>query len=76
MDTEQNSRVKVQEGLASSRTILMSPLILGQLVLASPVTQTTVGSAGGATALPATPTGYVQFMIGNTQYVFPFYAIS
>lgn len=60
----------------ASRKILTSPIILGQLLLASPVTQTTVGAAGGASALPATPTGYVQFMIGNTQYIFPYYAVS
>lgn len=59
-----------------NRKILTSPIILGQLVLASPVTQTTVGAAGGASALPATPTGYLQLMIGNTQFVIPYYAVS
>ena len=39
-------------------------------------TQTTVGAAGGATALPATPTGYVVFTIGTTEYVMPYYAKS
>ncbi len=37
-------------------------------------TQTTVGAAGGATALPATPTGYVPITINGTEYVFPVYA--
>lgn len=37
-------------------------------------TQTTVGAAGGASALPATPTGYLKFYLGATQYVFPYYA--
>lgn len=36
-------------------------------------TQTTVGAAGGATALPATPTGYLTITIGTTNYVVPFY---
>lgn len=36
--------------------------------------QTTVGSAGGATALPATPTGYVEVKIQGTAYVIPYYA--
>lgn len=54
--------------------ILENPLIIGSLTLASPGTQTTVGAAGGATALPATPTGYVKFTLGNTVYVIPYYA--
>jgi hypothetical protein len=36
-------------------------------------TQTTVGSAGGASALPATPTGYIKIKIGGTLRVIPFY---
>jgi hypothetical protein len=39
-------------------------------------TQTTVGAAGGASALPATPSGYMEFTIGATDYVVPFYAKS
>ena len=39
-------------------------------------TQTTVGAAGGASALPATPTGYTKIMIGGTEYVMPYYAQS
>jgi len=38
------------------------------------VTQTTVGAAGGASALPATPTGYLRLFIGTTEYVLPYYA--
>lgn len=37
-------------------------------------TQTTVGSAGAGSALPATPTGYVIINIGGTEYVMPYYA--
>ena len=37
-------------------------------------TQSTVGAAGGASALPATPTGYIKTYIGSTQYVIPYYA--
>jgi hypothetical protein len=36
--------------------------------------QTTVGAAGGASALPATPTGYLQINISGTVYVLPYYA--
>jgi len=38
--------------------------------------QTTVGAAGGASALPATPAGYAEFTIGGVEFVFPFYAKS
>lgn len=58
------------------RQVLTSPIILGQPVFASPTTQTTVGAAGAASALPATPSGYLQLMIGSVQYVVPFYAVS
>jgi len=37
-------------------------------------TQATVGAAGGASALPATPTGYLRFFVGTTEYVIPYYA--
>lgn len=37
-------------------------------------TQSTVGAAGGASALPATPSGYLRFFLGGTEYVIPYYA--
>jgi hypothetical protein len=36
-------------------------------------TQTTVGAAGGASALPANPTGYLPVSIAGTTYVIPYY---
>jgi hypothetical protein len=39
-------------------------------------TQTTVGSAGSASALPAQPTAYIQIQIKGTDFVIPYYAIS
>lgn len=39
-------------------------------------TQTTVGAAGGASALPATPTGYIRISISGTIRKIPFYADS
>ena len=36
-------------------------------------TQTTVGSAGGANALPGQPTGYLEVKIAGTARVIPFY---
>jgi hypothetical protein len=37
-------------------------------------TATTVGAAGGASALPANPTGYLKIDIGGTEYKVPYYA--
>lgn len=45
----------------------------GQLGLGA-TTQTTVGAAGGASALPATPTGYLIINVAGTNRVVPFYA--
>lgn len=39
-------------------------------------TQTTVGAAGSASAVPATPSGYITITIGTTEYVVPYYAQS
>ena len=37
-------------------------------------TATTVGAAGGASALPATPVGYIKIDVGGTEYKIPYYA--
>lgn len=58
------------------RVTLTSPIIVGEMYFLSPETQTTVGAAGGASALPATPTGYLKLVLGTTEYVVPFYAVS
>ena len=36
-------------------------------------TQTTIGSAGGASALPGAPTGYLKVKIAGTLRVIPFW---
>lgn len=36
-------------------------------------TQTTVGAAGAASALPANPVGYAKIQVGATTYVVPYY---
>lgn len=56
--------------------ILSNPVILGDIRLGSPTTQTTVGAAGSASALPATPSGYLTVQIGDTAYVIPYFAVS
>lgn len=38
-------------------------------------TQTTVGAAGGASALPATPVGYLPVSIAGTQFLIPYYTL-
>lgn len=38
------------------------------------VTASTVGAAGGASALPATPSGYLQINIAGTMFKLPYYA--
>jgi len=38
--------------------------------------QSTVGSAGAASALPATPSGYLKFKLNGTDIVVPYYAAS
>lgn len=45
-----------------------------QKLIIGTLTQTTVGAAGGASALPATPSGYARFKIGSSEFVFPYYA--
>lgn len=47
----------------------------GTVELDVPV-QTTVGAAGAASALPATPSTYFKINIGGTDYVVPAYAVS
>jgi hypothetical protein len=36
-------------------------------------TQTTVGAAGGASALPATPSRYMEITVDGVDYVMPLY---
>lgn len=56
--------------------IMNRPIILGDLTLASPTTQTTIGANGGASALTALPVGYITVMVGNTAYQVPYYNIA
>jgi hypothetical protein len=56
--------------------VLTRPIILGDLTLASPTTQTTIGANGAATALTANPVGYVTVMIGNSAFQMPYYNLA
>lgn len=61
---------------SENRPIITLPIIMGEIIFASPVTQTTVGAAGAASALPATPSLYMKLIVGSTEYVMPLYAVS
>lgn len=64
------------EDKKSLKQIFTSPIILGDLTLASPTTQTTIGANGAATALTANPVGYITINIGNATYQLPYYNIA
>lgn len=58
------------------KPVLNMPQINGDMTLASPTTETTVGAAGGASALPATPLGYIIVNLGGTGAVkIPYYNV-
>lgn len=61
----------VVTGLATQRAAAAS--LTGEIAYGS-TTATTVGAAGGASALPATPTGYIIVNIAGTDRKIPFYA--
>ena len=60
---------------SSNADIVIEPQGTGTVNFKVP-TQSTVGSAGAASALPGTPTGYIEFKINGTAYVMPYYAKS
>lgn len=60
-----NGSATIQSGAAAGSG---SDLVLGN------ATQTTVGAAGGASAIPGSPTGYLLFYKGSTKYAIPYYA--
>lgn len=45
----------------------------GDTVIFKPGTQSTVGAGGGASAPPATPSGYIKIDVGGTPFVVPYY---
>lgn len=63
---------KPPENLPNS-PVLKRPVIIGDLTLASPTTQTTIGANGAASALTANPVGFVTVMIGNSPFIMPYY---
>jgi len=59
----------------SNQDLVIDPAGTG-LIDYQTTAQTTVGAAGGANALPATPSTYFQIKINGTSYVVPAYAVS
>jgi len=59
----------------SNDNIVIDPSGTGTLELRVP-TQATVGAAGGAAAVPATPSTYIKINVGGTDYVVPAFAVS
>lgn len=59
--------------LTENSPILKRPIILGDLTLASPTTQLTIGSGGSGAALVANPSGFLVANIGSTDYLIPYY---
>ena len=59
----------------SNSDIDLDPAGTGTVNLRVPV-QTTVGSAGGASAVPATPTTYLKIKVNGVSYVVPAFAVS
>lgn len=57
----------------ATSTPLTRPIILGDLTLASPTTTLTIGAGGAASAVTANPAGYLIVMLGNTDYLIPYY---
>ncbi len=55
--------------------VITRPIILGDLTLASPTTQVTIGANGSASAMP-TPLGYILVNIGNAQVALAYFNAS
>lgn len=74
-----NSRLKLTDNRITTQTtnddIDIDPAGTGKVNLVT-VEQTTVGSAGAASAVPATPTTYFQIKVNGTTYVVPAFAVS
>ena len=59
----------------SNANVRIAPSGTGTLELDIP-TQTTVGPAGGASAIPASPDLYIKINVGGNEYVIPAFGVS
>lgn len=60
-------------GLVTIPSTVTSAAGAGTDIVLGATTQTTVGSVGGASALPANPSGYLVFYKGTTKYAIPYF---
>lgn len=74
-----NPQIEIEEnninGLSSNEDIRINPSGTGTIDIVVP-TQLTVGSAGAASALPATPSTYFKIKVDGVDYVVPAYAVA
>jgi hypothetical protein len=73
--TVQGTTITDRIETASNADLVLDPQGTGTVDFKVPA-QGTVGAAGAASALPATPSGYIEFKINGTAYVMPYYAKS
>lgn len=69
-------QLQVDTNGATARTMILTaatPTVAAGQVGFGNTTATTVGAAGGASALPATPVGYLAISVGGTNYKIPYY---
>lgn len=68
--------VYVTNNLQTTQRLICDRDDVGMSFTQAGANQATVGSAGGASAIPATPTGYLKVQIQGTTRVMPYYAAS
>ncbi len=73
-ETATGSGAKRLVETAVGGTVNFGVLNNGRIQYIAGNTATTVGAAGGASSLPATPTGYLLIDIGGTAFKVPYYA--
>ncbi len=61
--------------LGSQPLTTTGEITTGNIAFTSATTTSNVGSAGGASALPATPSGYIRISINGTPYKLPYYPV-
>lgn len=57
----------------SKNLVTTGTITSGNIAISSGTTGTTIGAAGGASALPATPLGYISISINGTIRKIPYY---
>ena len=71
-DTDRSVRMELFESLSRPLEGVPASGTAGAVTYGAG-TQFTVGGAGGASALPATPLGYLRIWVGTTEVAIPYY---